>query len=89
MLKVFAVGLRSLGGVDVCDDGLHRFGEGGVLFHLFLHLLDGVEDGGVVPVVELLADLFERQVGHAADLIHGDLAGQGDVLGLALAPEGC
>ena len=42
----------------------------------------------MVPVVELLADLLERQVGHAPDLIHGDLAGQGDVLGPALAPEG-
>ena len=71
-------------GGDVLDDlRLLR-----VVLHQVLDALDGVEHGGVVPAVELLADLLQRQVGHAADEIHGDLAGQGDVLGPALAPEG-
>ena len=47
-----------------------------------------MEDGGVVPVVEFLADLLQGEVGHPADLVHGDLPGQRDVLGPALAPEG-
>ena len=53
-----------------------------------LNAFDGVEDGGVVPVVEFLADLLQGEVGHPADLVHGDLPGQGGVLGAALPPEG-
>ena len=42
----------------------------------------------MVAAFELLADLLEGEVGHAADLVHGDLPGQGGVLGAALPPEG-
>ena len=33
-----------------------------------------MHDGGVVAPAELLADVAEREVRHAADEIHGDLA---------------
>ena len=41
----------------------------------------------MVPALKLLADLLQRQVGHPADEVHGDLPGHGDVFGPALALE--
>ena len=67
--------IRSMAVVDIGLDLLHRLGKGWLLFHLFLHLLDGVEDGGVVPVVEDLADVIQGEVCHGADQVHGNLAG--------------
>lgn len=49
----------SLLGVDVGGDLLHRLGEGGVFLHPLLHLLQGVEDGGVVSAAKLLADVHQ------------------------------
>lgn len=45
-------------GTDVLDDlvGLR------VGFALLLHPVDGVEDGGVIPVVELLADVLQGEL---------------------------
>ena len=60
----------------------------GLSFAMLFDALDGVEHGGVVPALKLPADLLQGEVGHAADLVHGDLPGQGDVLGAALSPKG-
>ena len=38
-------------------------------------LVEGVQNGAVVPAAELGADLLQRQVGHAANLEHGDQIG--------------
>ena len=46
-----------------------------------------MDDGGVVPVAELPADVVEREVGHGADQVHGDLPGQDGVPVALLAPE--
>ena len=46
-------------GVDISGDLLHRLGEGGLFLHPLLHLLQGVEDGGVVSAAELLADVHQ------------------------------
>ena len=40
---------------DVFDDIAHHALEGGILGHPALHLLDGVDDGGVIPGAELLS----------------------------------
>ena len=60
-------------GVDIGFDLLDFFGIGGVLLHLVLHSLNGVENGGVVPVVKDLSDVHHGEVCHGADEIHGDL----------------
>lgn len=44
-------------GVDIGFDLLHGFGERRFLFHFLFHLLDGIQHCGVVPVIELLADI--------------------------------
>ena len=75
-------------GVDVGVDVLDDLGNLRVGFGQLLDSVNGVHDGGVVAAFELLADLLEGEVGHAADLVHGDLPGQGGVLGAALPPEG-
>ena len=74
--------------IDVGGDVLDDLRLLRVVFGQILDPLDGVEHGGVVPALELLADLLQRQVGHPADEVHGDLPGQGGVLGAALPPEG-
>lgn len=42
----------------------------GSLFYHFLDLTDGGQDGGVVPVAVLRADLLERKIGERADEVH-------------------
>ena len=44
-----------------------------------MHLADGIQGGGVIPV-ELLADVREGQIGQLADQIHGNLPGFGCAL---------
>lgn len=56
----------SVPGVDVGLQLLDGLRERGVLFHFLLHLLDGVDDGGVVPVEEP-ADVVLGETGHAPD----------------------
>ena len=63
----------SLFAVDVGGDLLHLFGKGGVGAHRALHLVKRVQNSGVVPVAELLADVVQAHGGHTADEIHGDL----------------
>lgn len=62
--------------VDIGFDLLHRLGKRGILLHLLFDLLQRIEYRGVIPVVEYLADFHHRQIGHAADQIHGDLPGR-------------
>ena len=52
-------GNKSAFGVDVGLDLLDPLGEGGVLLHLLFHLLDGIQNRGVVPVVKDLADVIQ------------------------------
>ena len=49
------VGKSLFGGVDVGDDGLNHLRVAGVCLHLALYLVDGVDDGGVIPAAEDLA----------------------------------
>ena len=74
-------------GSDVGFDVFDGFGKDGVLFHLLLHLLDGVEDGGVIPVVKLLADVVQGEVGHVPDQVHGHLPRHHGVTDALLAPD--
>lgn len=55
--------------IDIGLDLFHRLRKGRVLFHLLFDLLQGVEHGGMVPVIKYLADFHHRQVGHAADQV--------------------
>ena len=57
---------------DVGGDLLDPLGELGIGLHLLFHLVQGVEDGGVVTVAELLADAVQRRGVHPPDEIHGD-----------------
>ena len=66
--------------VDIGLDLLHRLGESGVFFHLLFYLLERVEHRRVIPIVKDLADLHHRQIGHAANEVHGDLAGSHGIL---------
>ena len=50
--------------------------------------IDRVEDGGVIPVVELLADVLQGEFGHVPGEIDGDVPGPAGGLGPALAPDG-
>ena len=73
-----AGGVRDLfGSVDVGDDSLDRFSEIVVVFHTVLDFGDAVEGRGVVPLEEL-AGFIQGEAGHAADEVHGDLAGVED-----------
>ena len=63
--------IRSMAVVDIGLDLLHRLGESGVFFHLLFYLLERVEHRRVIPVVKDLADLHHRQIGHAANEVHG------------------
>ncbi|CAN4028013.1 terminase small subunit, partial [Dysosmobacter welbionis] len=74
-------------GVDIRLDLLHHFGKRSVLLHLLFDLLDGVEDGGVVPVVKDLADLIQTEIRHGADQVHGNLPGGDRVPHPLLAPD--
>lgn len=46
-------------GVDIGFDFLDCFSESGIFFHLFFYLLDRIKDCGVIPVVELFADIVQ------------------------------
>ena len=48
---------RSVSGCDIGFKLLDHLGKGRVFFHLLLHLADGVDDGGVIPVAEELSDV--------------------------------
>ena len=69
---------------DVLDDlvGLR------VGLALLFDPLDGVQDGGVVPVVELLADVFQGELRHVPGEIDGDVPGPAGGLGPPLPPDG-
>src|SRR5712692_8055379 len=48
-----------------------------------IDFVDGVQDGGVVLPAELPADFRQRRGGELLREVHGDLAGEGDGLGVA------
>ena len=64
---------------------LHAAARGGVLLHHVVHGLAGVDNGAVVAATERVADLLKGVLGERAGDIHRDLAGNGDVVGPALA----
>src|SRR5438128_880139 len=64
---------------------VHATPDGVVLLHHVLDGLDGVDDGAVVAAAEGLADLLERMAGKLAAKVHGDLPGEVDGIGPALA----
>ena len=57
-------GISVISFVDVGADVLDDFVGLRVGFALFFHPVDRVEDGGVIPVVELLADVLQGEFGH-------------------------
>ena len=54
--------------------------KAGSFFICFSTCLMRVEHCRVIPVVKDLADLHHRQIGHAANEVHGDLAGGHGIL---------
>ena len=83
-LKVWSVVALVDVRADVLDDlvGLR------VGLALLFDPLDGVQDGGVVPVVELFADVFQGELGHVPGEIDGDVPGPAGGLGPPLPPDG-
>ena len=57
--------------------------KAGSFFICFSTCLMRVEHRRVIPVVKDLADLHHRQIGHAANEVHGDLAGSHGILDAA------
>src|SRR4051812_5900922 len=62
--------------LDVAD----LLGDLRVIFHVFGHRADGVEDRGVVAAAEVAADFFQAVPCMFAGEVHADLAGEGDGL---------
>ena len=58
---------------DVFDDVLNGFLIDRIVLHVFFHLLDGVNDGGVVPPTEFLTDGRHRHLGDLPHDVNGDL----------------
>lgn len=50
---------------DILNDILHGLSEKGIVFHLFFYLVEGVDDGGVIPSAKFLPN---RSHGHLCDL---------------------
>ena len=57
-----------------------------ILLQGHLHLSDGIQRSGVIPV-KFLADVRQGQIGQLADQIHGNLPGFGSALVFLSAPE--
>jgi len=65
--------------LDVLDDIFDRGLETGIGFHLFLDLLGGINDGGVIAVAELFTHGQRGHLHHFAHHIDGGLTGDGDI----------
>ena len=64
---------------DIFDDILYRISQGGILFDLLFHLLNGVNDSRIMTVAEFLTDCLHRQGRQLADDVNGDLSGFIDI----------
>ena len=64
---------------DIFNDIVDDFLLVAVFFHCFFNLLDGVDDGGVVPSTKFLPDGGKGHLGDLPHDVNGHLTGQGDL----------
>ena len=62
-------------GVDVDRDLLDRLVEDGIGFHLLFNLLERVENGRMVALAKLAANVGRGEIRHAAHEVHCRLTG--------------
>ena len=74
-----------LTGIDIACNIPDRGGGLLVCPHHALDLLGGGQDGGVVAVAVVSADVRQGEVGQRPAQVHGDVPGHGDILAAALA----
>ena len=75
-------------GIDVGGNILDGFGESGVFADPLLYLVDGVDDGAVIPVAEFPADVGQGHVADFPDEIHGHLPASNGISVPLLASNG-
>lgn len=49
---------------DIFNDVLNDSFIMGIFFHVFFHILEGINDGGMVAVIEFGADLLQGELGN-------------------------
>ena len=64
---------------DLLLENLDGALKGVVAFQLFFDLVDPVDNGGMILVAKLFANILERIVGHMAAKVHGDLPRVSDI----------
>ena len=79
MLKIVGELLKKCLLLAVFDDVFHNRLESRIIFHLFFHLADGIDDRRVISSSEFGPDLLHGVACDLADDIHGGLSRCGDI----------